>query len=51
MGIGFPWEISHGMGWDRNELLWNGMGRGRKMCPMAKLGDFFVLLILAYFLP
>ena len=29
---------SHGMGWDMHELLWNGMGWGRKICPMDKPG-------------
>ena len=24
--VGFPWETSHGMGWDRHKLLWDGNG-------------------------
>jgi len=24
--MGIPWETSHGMGWDRHKLLWDGMG-------------------------
>ena len=27
MGMGLPLEMSHGMGWDRHELLWDGMGQ------------------------
>ena len=28
------------MGWDRHELLWDGMGWDRKKCPMDKPGDY-----------
>ena len=31
------------MGWDRHELLWNGMGWDRKICPMDKPGHACVL--------
>jgi len=24
--MGIPWETSHGMGWDRYKLLWDGNG-------------------------
>ena len=24
--MGIPWETSHGMGWDRHKLLWDGNG-------------------------
>jgi len=26
MGMSFLWETSHGMGWDRHKLLWDGNG-------------------------
>ena len=28
------------MGWDRHNLLWDGMGWDRKICPMDKPGNY-----------
>ena len=33
------------MGWDRHELLWNGMGWDRKKCPMDKPEDLFACFV------
>ena len=42
------------MGWDRHELLWDGMGWDRKKCPMDKPVIFhlptFDLTVLLYLL-
>jgi len=35
--MGIPWETSHGMGWDRHKLLWDGNGTD-KYVPWITLG-------------
>ena len=35
--MGIPWETSHGIGWDRHKLLWDGNGTD-KFVPWTSLG-------------
>ena len=35
--MGIPWETSHGMGWNRHKLLWDGNGTD-KYVPWTTLG-------------
>jgi len=35
--MGIPWETSHGMGWNRHKLLWDGNGTDKDV-PWTTLG-------------
>jgi len=41
--MGIPWEMSHGIGWDRHKLLWDGNGID-KYVPCTALSILQLLL-------
>jgi len=42
--MGIPWETSHGMGWDRHKLLWDGNGTD-KYVPWTNLAISDVIML------